>query len=306
MCVYLHSLTALLVSCAEIRALIHGDDNDIEYKAITSIKTGIVVVNNTTKKKETNNDSSPALEEKSDEEAEVGKKDDDHISLKEAADMEKLLATLRAPNVIIDEVGVSSVALAWSLSAEDIASKLHSKQTVKVEISMAEISQPFSNGGNTTPHGDGEDLFTFKRLEMQRIVPIMDYGGFGIRPRTLSTMICNGVLADSRYAFRVEMDVVEENNVTHTILGKPSYVDTKPENLFMLDPTSCGGNLVLTNSNMGKASFIFIDQTPNFPKVNRMLNQIDEKEDAFIGNYSISTTEITESTDISSLDFITH
>ena len=45
------------------------------------------------------------------------------------------------------------------------------------------------------------------------------------------------------------MDVVE-NNVTHTILGKPSYVDTKPENLFMLDPTSCGGNLVLTNSNM--------------------------------------------------------
>jgi hypothetical protein len=247
---YLHSLTALLVSCAEIRALIHGDDNDIEYKAITSIKTGIVVVNNTTKKKETNNDSSPALEEKSDEEAEVGKKDDDDTSLKEAADMEKLLATLRAPNVIIDEVGVSSVALAWSLSAEDIASKLHSKQTMKVEISMAEISQPFSNGGNTTPHGDGEDLFTFKRLEMQRIVPIMDYGGFGIRPRTLSTMICNGVLADSRYAFRVEMDVVEENNVTHTILGKPSYVDTKPENLFMLDPTSCGGNLVLTNSNM--------------------------------------------------------
>jgi hypothetical protein len=37
-----------------------------------------------------------------------------------------------------------------------------------------------------------------------------------------------------------------------------------------------------------------------------MLNQIDEKEDAFIGNYSISTTEITESTDISSLDFTTH
>ena len=63
---------------------------------------------------------------------------------------------------------------------------------------------------------------------------------------------------------------------------------------------------ILTNNNMGKASFIFIDQTPNFPKVNRMLDQIDEKEDAFIGNYSISTTEITENTDISSLDFITH
>ena len=73
---YLHSLTALLVSCAEIRALIRGDDNDIEYKAITSVKTGVVVVNNTTKKKETNNDSSPALEEKSDEEE--AEKDNSH------------------------------------------------------------------------------------------------------------------------------------------------------------------------------------------------------------------------------------
>ena len=63
---------------------------------------------------------------------------------------------------------------------------------------------------------------------------------------------------------------------------------------------------ILTNNNMGRASFIFIDQTPHFPKVNNMLNQIDEKEDAFINNYSISTTEITESTDISSLDFIKH
>ena len=63
---------------------------------------------------------------------------------------------------------------------------------------------------------------------------------------------------------------------------------------------------ILTNNNMGKASFIFIDQTPNFPKVNRMLDQIDEKEDDFIVNYIISTTEITENTDISSLDFITH
>ena len=63
---------------------------------------------------------------------------------------------------------------------------------------------------------------------------------------------------------------------------------------------------ILTNNNLGRASFVFIDQTPHFTKVNNMLNQIDEKEDAFIGNYSISTTEITESTDISSLDFTTH
>ena len=108
---------------------------------------------------------------------------------------------------------------------------------------IVEISQPFSNG-EIQLHGD---VYPRLNAEMQRIVP-PDYGD--LHRRTLSTMICNGVLADSRYAFRVEMDVVEENNVTHTILGKPSYVDTKPENLFMLDPTSCGGNLVLTNSNM--------------------------------------------------------
>ena len=54
---------------------------------------------------------------------------------------------------------------------------------------------------------------------------------------------------------------------------------------------------ILTNNNMGKASFIFIDQTPHFPKVNNMINQIDEKEDDFINNDSISTTEINNSTD---------
>ena len=63
---------------------------------------------------------------------------------------------------------------------------------------------------------------------------------------------------------------------------------------------------IFTNNNTGRASFVFIDKTPHFPKVLRMLDQIDEKEDAFVSNYSISTTEITENTDISSLEFIKH
>ena len=63
---------------------------------------------------------------------------------------------------------------------------------------------------------------------------------------------------------------------------------------------------IITDNNIGRASFIFIDQTPHFPKVNNMLDQIDEKQDAFVGNYSISTTEITEDTDISSLQFTKH
>ena len=63
---------------------------------------------------------------------------------------------------------------------------------------------------------------------------------------------------------------------------------------------------IITDNNIGRASFIFIDQTPHFPKVNKMLDQIDGKQDAFVGNYSISTTEITENTDISSLQFTKH
>ena len=63
---------------------------------------------------------------------------------------------------------------------------------------------------------------------------------------------------------------------------------------------------ILTNNNMGKASFIFIDQTPHFPKVQSYLNKIDEREDAYINHYSKSTIEIDETTDISQLDVIKH
>ena len=42
----------------------------------------------------------------------------------------------------------------------------------------------------------------------------------------------------------------KSDEVQHTIVGTPSFVDTKPENLFMLDPSACGANLVLSNSNM--------------------------------------------------------
>ena len=37
-----------------------------------------------------------------------------------------------------------------------------------------------------------------------------------------------------------------------------------------------------------------------------MLDKIDEKEDAFIKDYSISSTEITEHTDLTGLEFVKH
>mgnify|MGYP005988602423 FL=1 len=61
-----------------------------------------------------------------------------------------------------------------------------------------------------------------------------------------------------------------------------------------------------TSHNVGRASFIFIDLTPTFPKVANMLDQIKQRDDAYITNYSISTTEITESTDLTGLEFTTH
>ena len=35
---------------------------------------------------------------------------------------------------------------------------------------------------------------------------------------------------------------------------------------------------ILTNNNIGRASFIFIDLAPHFPKANNMLDKIDEKD----------------------------
>ena len=46
--------------------------------------------------------------------------------------------------------------------------------------------------------------------------------------------------------------------------------------------------------------------TPHFPKVQSYLNKIDEREDAYINNYSISTIEIDETTDISQLEVVKH
>ena len=65
-------------------------------------------------------------------------------------------------------------------------------------------------------------------------------------------------------------------------------------------------DLLTDNNNIGKASFIFIDMTPHFPKVQSYLNKIDEREDAYINTYSISTTEIDETTDISQLEVVKH
>jgi len=63
---------------------------------------------------------------------------------------------------------------------------------------------------------------------------------------------------------------------------------------------------ITTATNIGRASFIFIDQSPHFPKVSRTLDQIKERDDAFVTNYSIATTEITENTDLTGLEYIKH
>ena len=63
---------------------------------------------------------------------------------------------------------------------------------------------------------------------------------------------------------------------------------------------------ITTATNIGRASFIFIDQSPNFPKVSSTLDQIKERDDAFVTNYSIATTEITENTDLTGLEYTKH
>jgi hypothetical protein len=63
---------------------------------------------------------------------------------------------------------------------------------------------------------------------------------------------------------------------------------------------------ITTATNIGRASFIFIDQSPHFPKVSSTLDQIKERDDAFVTNYSIATTEITESTDLTGLEYTKH
>jgi len=65
-------------------------------------------------------------------------------------------------------------------------------------------------------------------------------------------------------------------------------------------------DLLTDNNNIGKASFIFIDMTPHFPKVQSYLDRIDEREDAYVNTYSISTIEIDETTDISQLEVVKH
>ena len=102
------------------------------------------------------------------------------------------------------------MSIAWCLVKEDVASKLQNDQTVKVEISVAEVPQPFSNVKAATPQSNNANKLVFKRLDVQNVAPVMDYGGFGARPRTLSTITCNDVEADSRYAFRVEMDILNK------------------------------------------------------------------------------------------------
>ena len=221
--------------CAQVRGLIYGEDT--AYTGLTS------------QNKLAESDGPRSLASCQTPEGEPVQKDDSPTT--GDTDTNELVEALKAPDVIIDEIGVSSVSIAWCLVKEDVASKLQNDQTVKVEISVAEVPQPFSNVKAATPQSNNVNKLVFKRLDVQNVAPVMDYGGFGARPRTLSTITCNDVEADSRYAFRVEMDILNKSDeVQHTIVGAPSFVDTKPENLFMLDPSACGANLVLSNSNM--------------------------------------------------------
>jgi len=60
------------------------------------------------------------------------------------------------------------------------------------------------------------------------------------------------------------------------------------------------------STHTGKVSFVFLDQTPNFSKVNSLLNQIEEQPDAYVINYSISTKDIDENTNLSGLEYTIH
>ena len=225
---YLQSLTSLLVVCAEVRSLIKNKSSRMP------------VVN-----AETNNGTS---------------EDKPGRGVVSAVDANKMI-----PELIVDDVGVNNVSLAWSMSTEEIAKTIESKQNINVRVACAEMAQPFIEGKYL------ESSLEFNRLTSQRVVAVMDYGGYGTRPKTLSTLVCNDLLADSRYAFRLEIDIVKsdyeqedeamlddenpvldenEQQVVRTVVGPPLYVDTKNEMLFMLDPASCGSNLVLSNNNM--------------------------------------------------------
>jgi hypothetical protein len=56
----------------------------------------------------------------------------------------------------------------------------------------------------------------------------------------------------------------------------------------------------------GMASFVFIDIAPHYPKVQKIINQIEENEDAIVVSHNISTSEITEKTNLHGLEFTKH
>ena len=60
------------------------------------------------------------------------------------------------------------------------------------------------------------------------------------------------------------------------------------------------------STHTGKVSFVFLDQAPNFSKVNLLLNQIEEQPDAYVVRHSISTTDIDEKSNLSGLDYTIH
>ena len=182
------------------------------------------------------------------------------------------VAVLQAvPEIIIDDIGINSVSLAWWLPTNDIAKSMESKQKIRAHIAYAEVPQPWVlPTGDSNSSTEAEKQLKYQRVRPQQSAPVMDYGGFGARPKTLSTVMCGELTADSQYAFRLELDILnvddlvptkvehimeeqvseEAGNLVSTLIGKPVYLDTRPETLFILDPNSCGPNLVLTNNNL--------------------------------------------------------
>ena len=62
-----------------------------------------------------------------------------------------------------------------------------------------------------------------------------------------------------------------------------------------------------TNSVYGHyVSFRFIDTTPNFPKVSDMVQQVKQRDDVSLVDYSYTFERIDENTDISHLEITRH
>jgi alpha-tubulin suppressor-like RCC1 family protein len=243
---YLQTLASVLVCCTQVRSL---------------MKKCVVFTGQNFSSAQTVSATGPRAETNADSDA--------------GANDEKIALLQPIPEIVVDDIGINSVSLAWWLSTDDIAKSIENKQKFIVRVSYAEVPQPWLIDVPASIHsGDTHKYLEFKRVTPQQATPVMDYGGFGTRPKTLSTIVCGDLSADSQYAFRLELDIMKIGDagpdgdyesladlhgsntgedgsyLVRTLLGKPVYLDTRSETLFILDPNSCGPNLVLSNNNL--------------------------------------------------------